>query len=380
MECGKRHEAKELKDAVRGGEGFGEGQDPQRRSGGSALRERHVERRSAENEHQQVPDWTEDLPKGRYQDVVERWLQPSGVVEPRKNGTERTPSAVPSNWGLCLHFGVLGDSHFGQAVFTEMRRYTPQSDTYSTMRLPNLLEHETVDEVIEQAAPWIPLYRLNCHPDTQLFLCSLFAPVCLATMDREILPCQSLCSAVQQGCESRMRQYGFPWPEMLSCSKYPKDNDMCIGTVSEKTTNLNDTCSSCSQVGTYENILDHYCRSQIVVKARISGINKSHVSVRKARSLKRSDRRRSLGRDTVIYFSASRGCPCHLSRTGDLRFLIMADQNDRGDFIANLILPWRNTEKPFKRAIRSFRKLNCQSLGREIRESAYRRSLHRKSH
>lgn len=36
--------------------------------------------------------------------------------------------------------------------------------------------------------------------------------------------------------------------------------------------------------------------------------------------------------------------------------------------------------QPFKKAIRSFRKLNCQSLGREIRESAYRRSLHRKGH
>lgn len=36
------------------------------------------------------------------------------------------------------------------------------------MRLPNLLEHETVNEVIEQAAPWIPLLRLNCHPDTQV--------------------------------------------------------------------------------------------------------------------------------------------------------------------------------------------------------------------
>lgn len=38
------------------------------------------------------------------------------------------------------------------------------------MRLPNLLEHETVNEVIEQAAPWIPLHRLNCHPDTQVFV------------------------------------------------------------------------------------------------------------------------------------------------------------------------------------------------------------------
>lgn len=54
---------------------------------------------------------------------------------------------------------------------------------------------------------------------------------------------------------------------------------------------------------------------------------------------------RAVGQDTVIHFSATRGCPCHLSATGDLRFLIMADQNDKGDFIANLILPWRNTDK-----------------------------------
>lgn len=31
-----------------------------------------------------------------------------------------------------------------------------------------------------------------------------------------------------KGCEDRMLQYGFNWPEMLDCSRYPKDNDMCI--------------------------------------------------------------------------------------------------------------------------------------------------------
>ncbi|VDK56126.1 unnamed protein product [Anisakis simplex] len=263
---------------------------------------------------------------------------------------------------------------------------------YSTMRLPNLLEHETVDEVIEQAAPWIPLHRLNCHPDTQrtrtnitfrnfqLFLCSLFAPVCLATLDRAILPCRSLCTAVQQGCEGRMRQYGFPWPEMLSCKKYPTDNDMCIGAVSAKSSDLNHTCQSCSQIGTYENILDHYCRSQIVLKARIGTVNESHVKVRKARSLKRADRKRSVVRDTVIHFSDENGCPCPVTGRKDVRFLIMADQNDKGDFVANLIMPWKNKDKPFKKAVRSFRKLNCQSLGREIRESAYRMSARRNAH
>jgi len=62
-----------------------------------------------------------------------------------------------------------------------------------------------------------------CH--FQLFLCSLFAPVCL---ERAIYPCRSLCEAVKTGCERRMQAYGFPWPEMLSCQKFPVANDMCI--------------------------------------------------------------------------------------------------------------------------------------------------------
>ena len=45
------------------------------------------------------------------------------------------------------------------------------------MRLPNLLEHDTIQEVSQQAASWIPLLNVKCHDDTQLFLCSLFAPV-----------------------------------------------------------------------------------------------------------------------------------------------------------------------------------------------------------
>jgi len=73
---------------------------------------------------------------------------------------------------------------------------------------------------------WVPLLNIHCHEDTQMFLCSLFAPICL---DRPIYPCRTLCLAVQAGCESRMRNYGFPWPEMLRCDKFPLDNDLCVG-------------------------------------------------------------------------------------------------------------------------------------------------------
>ena len=45
---------------------------------------------------------------------------------------------------------------------------------------------------------------------------------------RPIYPCRSLCSKVRAGCETRMGAYGFPWPAMLDCAKFPEDNDMCI--------------------------------------------------------------------------------------------------------------------------------------------------------
>lgn len=96
---------------------------------------------------------------------------------------------------------------------------------YKKMVLPNLLEHETMAEVKQQASSWVPLLNKNCHIGTQVFLCSLFAPVCL---DQPIYPCRSLCEAVRAGCAPLMEAYGFPWPEMLHCHKFPLDNDLCI--------------------------------------------------------------------------------------------------------------------------------------------------------
>jgi len=61
--------------------------------------------------------------------------------------------SIPTNMSLCKNIG------------------------YTKMRLPNLLEHDTLQEVSQQAASWVPLLNVKCHDDSQLFLCSLFAPV-----------------------------------------------------------------------------------------------------------------------------------------------------------------------------------------------------------
>ena len=105
---------------------------------------------------------------------------------------------------------------------------------YNQMRLPNLLEHDSLREVTQQSSSWKPLLGLRCHADTQLFLCSLFAPVCLDRLEAAVWPCRSLCRAVQAGCEGPMLRYGFPWPEMLRCDKFPLDNDLCIGVITNQ--------------------------------------------------------------------------------------------------------------------------------------------------
>lgn len=95
---------------------------------------------------------------------------------------------------------------------------------YRQMRLPNLFGHDNLLEVHQQTAIWRPLIGRKCHPDTKLFLCSLFTPVCL---DQVIYPCRSLCIVVKRSCEEVMIQWGYPWPEMLSCDQFPI-HDVCM--------------------------------------------------------------------------------------------------------------------------------------------------------
>lgn len=108
---------------------------------------------------------------------------------------------------------------------------------YPQMLLPNLLDHETIAEVKQQAGSWVPLVHKACHPGTQVFLCSLFAPVCL---DTPIYPCRWLCEAVRDSCSPIMQAFGFPWPEMLNCDKFPL-SEVCL---SMNTTSSNDTDTS----------------------------------------------------------------------------------------------------------------------------------------
>lgn len=243
---------------------------------------------------------------------------------------------------------------------------------YSKMRLPNLLDHDSMSEVLQQAASWVPLLNVRCHADTQLFLCSLFSPVCL---DRPIYPCRGLCERVRVGCEGRMKTYGYPWPDMLRCDKFPMDNDMCIGPLNGHSgSDATDSCEACDQVETYENILDNFCRADFVVRTKLRRMRRHKVSGKKAKVLKmstelRDEWRRNKRPNLVLelgdsccsdHFNAMAASSLSMANAND-RFLVMG-QKRNGQLLPTLILPWSKKSKAIRSAVKVFKKINCSNL------------------
>ena len=170
--------------------------------------------------------------------VMASYYSVTNIMTHSKRGSNLSKALV---WILCGLLVVAGkegaDAYFADWGMLGAR---PQEPTcvdipkdmslctgigYTKMRLPNLLDHGSIQEAQQQSGSWVPLLNVRCHADTQLFLCSLFTPVCLETA---IYPCRSLCNAVRDACESRMLTYGYHWPTMLHCDNFPLDNDMCI--------------------------------------------------------------------------------------------------------------------------------------------------------
>ncbi|XP_054721049.1 secreted frizzled-related protein 5-like [Uloborus diversus] len=231
---------------------------------------------------------------------------------------------------------------------------------YTRMRLPNLLDHDSMAEVGQQSSSWVPLFNLKCHPDTQLFLCSLFAPVCL---DRPIYPCRSLCEAVRTGCEGRMRAYGFPWPDMVRCDKFPLDNDMCISVMANTNTEPQ-SCSACNQPDTYENIIDNYCRADFVIKTKIRRLQRGKLSCKRARILKireGSVSRREVRRPTLRHANLSTCCGELAKHAGKkARLLVMGNREGEGTLTPTFIMEWQDSVA-FKGAVRAMKRIDCSN-------------------
>jgi len=285
--------------------------------------------------------------------------------------------SIPANMSLCRNIG------------------------YTKMRLPNLLEHDTLQEASQQSASWIPLLNVNCHTDSQLFLCSLFAPVCL---ERPIYPCRSLCQNVKAGCIGTMKSHGFPWPSMLDCDKFPLDNDMCITSQTERNkqkqikekmshagsvviasdtrggfssneaenkNNLQCEAKTCNQAGTYENILANYCQADFVVKMKFRQARKRSLWGRKVNTVYKTWRGtpselKKLRKPKLRLESSDDCCSEWIeTQSKKQRYLVMGKKistsNGNVKLVPSFIHPW-NRSKEMKKARRMFKQIDCKNI------------------
>lgn len=229
---------------------------------------------------------------------------------------------------------------------------------YRNMSLPNLLGHDTVEEVRKQAKPWVPLNNIRCHPNTDLFLCSLYAPVCL---DRPIYPCESLCRSVQQSCEVKMNKYGFQWPEILRCDKFPKDDSLCIRQLNVSDTTAANVCLACKQPLTFESLLDSYCWATFVLKVKIrrTVVDKQDMKLllkgkKKFYKPTPNTMTKTELKKLELFLTDGASCDCDVATKKSGRVLIMGSK--RGDrFVVTYISEW-SKEREFRRAIKAIRK------------------------
>ncbi|XP_032693963.1 secreted frizzled-related protein 1 [Lontra canadensis] len=237
---------------------------------------------------------------------------------------------------------------------------------YKKMVLPNLLEHETMAEVKQQASSWVPLLNKNCHIGTQVFLCSLFAPVCL---DRPIYPCRWLCEAVRDSCEPVMQFFGFYWPEMLKCDKFP-EGDVCIAMTPPNATEASKpqgttVCPPCDNELKSEAIIEHLCASEFALRMKIKEVKKENgdkkIVPKKKKPLKLGPIKKKELKKLVLYLKNGADCPCHQLDNLSHHFLIMG-RKVRSQYLLTAIHKWDKKNKEFKNFMKKMKNHECPTF------------------
>ncbi|MCI4392444.1 hypothetical protein PGIGA_G00145930 [Pangasianodon gigas] len=234
---------------------------------------------------------------------------------------------------------------------------------YNQMLLPNLLDHESMAEVRQQAGSWVPLVHKACHPGTRIFLCSLFAPVC---MDRPIYPCRWLCENVRQGCEPIMEAFGFPWPEMLACNKFPQD-EVCMSTpnTTEPSTEsgYSPVCPPCDNEMKTDAILEHMCASEFAIKTKIKEVKRENadrkvILQKKKKAVKLGSLKKKDLKTLTLYLKNGADCPCSQLDNPSSTYLIMGRKTDR-QYLITGIHKWDKSNKEFKKTLKKLQSHKC---------------------
>lgn len=75
---------------------------------------------------------------------------------------------------------------------------------------------------------FVPLLQFNCSQYLQLFICSVFIPVCIDEVPGTIPACKNLCETVRNDCQPHLETIRHQWPAELNCERFPSPPDLCV--------------------------------------------------------------------------------------------------------------------------------------------------------
>nr|BAK53869.1 secreted frizzled-related protein B [Dugesia japonica] len=249
---------------------------------------------------------------------------------------------------------------------------------YTKMILPNFLQHESIAEAISSSIDWQKFAEIKCHNDTKRFLCSLYAPVCVPNEPiRKIQPCRELCLSVKKACSPNMLTFGYKWPDILQCDKFPqKSAGLCIrGTEGTVPSGVTPTVASkgcnCKSMYTSVFINSNYCAATTVIRAKISKLRDRGNSRYVMRLHKKSKIIKANSSDLPFISSIEVPCLCNMIDSENIRkgrWLLMGVVHGRTFTLISLI-KWKKKSKDFKKVIRKLKRSEAVICGSEYRPS-----------
>ncbi|XP_072006795.1 secreted frizzled-related protein 2-like isoform X2 [Engystomops pustulosus] len=254
--------------------------------------------------------------------------------------------SIPKELGICQHLG------------------------YTEMRLPNLMGHTTIPEVASKTAEWHKLLQTGCHPYARMFLCSLFAPVCLDTF---IQPCRSMCQAVRDSCAPVLACHDQSWPESLNCDRFPAGDDMCLDNLSKEYQNKYEelpkpTCQGCPFIEesySYRSALGAFCDNGFAVKVKLtkrkfaSGhheyVTEGQVDFIKQGLLLPYNTRNMIEQ----WLKINENCANRMIRHSKSMIYILAGDIQHGKVVVNRVFHWQKKDTQLTVATRKWKHHKC---------------------
>ncbi|KAF3852428.1 hypothetical protein F7725_005783 [Dissostichus mawsoni] len=167
-----------------------------------------------------------------------------------------------------------------------------------------------------------------------------------------------------------MSAFGFPWPKMLECERFPLDNDLCIPPAGAEnlvpaTKEVPRVCDACKETDENDNeIVDNLCKNDFALKIKVKEISYINgdtkiVPENKSKTIYKLNgvTERDL-KKTVLWLKDGLQCICEEMNDIHAAYLVMGQKLD-GHLVITSLKRWQKGQREFKRISRSIRKLQC---------------------